>query len=112
MPAPSAILERPEFQILRRLSVEQLRRINPETAQRYDWTVCPLGQAFDGTVFNRKDIVYRLAGKYTRRDKKDVVWEETYVFTNGWDDAEISPADLAAAIAAALAEKEGTDARP
>jgi hypothetical protein len=112
MPAPSAILERPEFAILRRLTVEQLRRINPKWARRNKPGSCPLGMALKTSVYGGQDF----ASDFLRAALEELE-READTFIAAWDESDEKPAtisrdDLAAAIAAALAEKEGADARP
>lgn len=113
MPAPSAILDRPEFQILRRLSVDQLRRINPETARRRARRGCPLGQALRTEIPDGLEVEAYLCGPFGHDEDIYVAAKE---FIETWDDEDtrdqMSRADLAAAVAVAIAEKEGADARP
>jgi hypothetical protein len=112
--------------------VEQLRRIEPETSGRYadcghgdrervGDRRCPLEQAVDarGTV-NGHLMANRLVGRNawhvnTPPPGWQQIADEARAFID-WNDEHpdeaARKADLAAALAAALAEKEGADARP
>lgn len=129
MPAPSAILDRPEFAILRRLSAAQLRRIKPGTSGRYsdeyvrvDGCLCPLEQAMnlgEAITVSPGLMADIIAGPCNDPASTTSPWwvvcRETGAFT-AWNDEHpddaARKADLAVARAAALAEKKGTDARP
>lgn len=106
MPAEPSILDRPEYAILRRLSVEQLRRINPETARRRASRRCPLGQALRTEVPDGLEVEAYLCGPFGHDEDIYVAASE---FIETWDDEDtrdqMSRTDLAAAIQAALAEK-------
>jgi hypothetical protein len=106
MPAPSTILDRPEFAILRRLSAEQLRRIGPFAALRSKPAHCPLAHATGKPAY--------LPGIGQRIDpiNRKTAETEAEAFIRAWDGLVITRDELAAALAAALAAKEGADARP
>lgn len=96
-----------EFAILRRLSAEQVRRIDPETAAAGTWRDCPLNQA---TGMRSTLGVASLLTPRAFGDEFREALEDCCAFADWWDSQTGSPraemrAQLAAAIAAVLAER-------